>query len=71
MGTHKTWYPDIGFMNHLTAEFSNLNLQADEYTRMDKICVGNGQGLPILHTGLSKLPSRNSDFYLHNLDMFL
>jgi hypothetical protein len=67
MGTDNAWYPDSGSINHFTAEFSNLNLQANEHTRTDKIRVGNGQSLPIHQIGLSKLPSLNSDFNLHNL----
>jgi len=48
------WYPDTGATNHVTADLANLNLHTDGYTGTDQLHVGNGQGLPISHTGTSK-----------------
>ncbi|KAL3639631.1 hypothetical protein CASFOL_017538 [Castilleja foliolosa] len=38
-----SWYPDSGATNHLTYDFSNLNLAA-EYQGNEKIHMGNGEG---------------------------
>jgi len=47
----ENWYPDIAATHHMTNNFQNLNLSADEYTGQDQIRIGNGIGLPILHSG--------------------
>jgi hypothetical protein len=61
------WYPDTGATNHVTADIANLNMQADNYTGSDQLHVGNGQGLPISHTGTTKLTYHNISFILKNL----
>jgi hypothetical protein len=62
-----TWYHDTGFTHHVTNDFSNMNVSAEEYTGSDQIKVGNGQGLKIHHTGLASLPSTKHKFSLHSL----
>jgi hypothetical protein len=42
-------------------------LNADEYTRPDKIQVGNGQGMEILHSGRGILPTPSHTFHLFSL----
>jgi hypothetical protein len=61
------WYHDTGATNHLTNDFSNLNLQAEEYTGSEQIRDGNGQGLAIHHTSLASLPSTHKNFSLKTL----
>jgi hypothetical protein len=61
------WYPDIGCTNHLTNELSNLNILVDEYRGPNQICINNGQGLVILHTGLAFLSTLNRVFHLPHL----
>ena len=58
------WYPDTGANNHMTADFSNLNLNVDYYTGQDQVRIGNGQGLHIHHIGSSILYSSTKDFFL-------
>jgi hypothetical protein len=63
--TNTSWYPDTSANVHLTNDLSNLNLHAEDYTGMDKIRVGNGQGLKILHSGCGILSTP-----LHNFQLF-
>jgi hypothetical protein len=63
----QVWYPDTGANNHMTADFSNLNLNADYYTGQDQVRIGNGQGLHIHHIGSSILYSSTKDFFLKNI----
>jgi hypothetical protein len=70
--THPTqpdmnWYPDTSSTNHLTNDLSNLNLQVEEYTGIEQIRVGNGQGLDILHTSSASLPTSKKNFSLNSL----
>lgn len=58
-----SWYPDTAAANHMTADLSNLNLQADEYNGHEQVRVGNGQGLKISHIGASNL------LHKHNLSL--
>jgi hypothetical protein len=51
----------------MTADFSNLNLNADYYTGQDQVRIGNGQGLHIHHIGSSILCSSTKDFFLKNI----
>uniref|UniRef100_A0A2N9ETF7 Reverse transcriptase Ty1/copia-type domain-containing protein n=1 Tax=Fagus sylvatica TaxID=28930 RepID=A0A2N9ETF7_FAGSY len=39
----QVWYPDTGANNHLTADLSHLNLNAEHYTGSDQVRIGNGQ----------------------------
>jgi hypothetical protein len=61
------WYPDTGATNHVTAVLANLNVQPDGYTGTDQLHVGNGQGLPISHTGTSKITFPHATFLLKHL----
>uniref|UniRef100_A0A2N9GNC7 Retrotransposon Copia-like N-terminal domain-containing protein n=1 Tax=Fagus sylvatica TaxID=28930 RepID=A0A2N9GNC7_FAGSY len=38
----QVWYPDTGANNHLTADLSHLNLNAEQYTGHDQVRIGNG-----------------------------
>jgi hypothetical protein len=62
-----SWYPDTGSTHHLTHDLSNLTIRADEYHGPDQIRVGNGQGLPISHAGLSSLSTPTRVFKLSQL----
>jgi len=46
---------------------SNLTIRADEYHGPDQTRIGNGQGLPISHTGLSSLSTPTCVFKLSQL----
>jgi hypothetical protein len=61
------WYHDTGSTHHIINDLSNLKMCAEEYTSTDQIQLGNGQGLPIQHTGLACLPSRLHNFSLQSL----
>jgi hypothetical protein len=63
----QVWYPDIGANNHLTADLSHLNLNAEQYTGHDQVRIGNGQGLHIHHIGSSILCSSTHEFFLKNI----
>jgi hypothetical protein len=65
--TDSSWYPDTGANVHLTNDLSNLNLHVEDYTGMDKIRVGNGQGLEILHSSRGLLPTPSHNFQLVSL----
>jgi len=67
IATDSSWYPDTGANVHLTNDLSNLNLHAEDYTGMDKIRVGNGQGLKILPFGCGSLPTPSHNFQLFSL----
>jgi uncharacterized membrane protein YgcG len=38
----QVWYPDTGANNHLIADLSHLNLNAEQYTGHDQVRIGNG-----------------------------
>ncbi|KAI0525095.1 hypothetical protein KFK09_004485 [Dendrobium nobile] len=44
------WYIDSGATTHLTNSLDNIS-QPNSYQGMDNITVGNGQNLPIAHSG--------------------
>ncbi|KAH0765342.1 hypothetical protein KY285_001213 [Solanum tuberosum] len=44
------WYPDSSATHHITPDLSNLH-HVEDYKGMDQVHIGNGQGLPIHHTG--------------------
>jgi hypothetical protein len=67
IATDSSWYPDTGANVHLTNDLSNLNLHVEDCTGMDKIRVGNGQGLKILHSGHGILPTPSHNFQLFSL----
>jgi hypothetical protein len=61
------WYPDSGCTNHLTSDFTNLTFTAEEPTGYDQVYVGNGQGLPVHHTGSTHLLYHSSKFLMPNV----
>ena len=60
------WYPDSSATHHLTFDFANLNLKAEEYHGLDQIRIGNGIGLNVEHSGSTKLSTPSSSFLLHD-----
>ncbi|KAH6801210.1 hypothetical protein C2S52_001674 [Perilla frutescens var. hirtella] len=70
VGSEMSWYPDSGVTNHVTYDISNLNMATD-YQRSERLQMGNGVGLRILHIGDSivRVPANNSNhaFLLKNL----
>jgi hypothetical protein len=51
----------------MTPDISKLNLNCEEYPGNDQIKIGNGQGLPITHTGSVSLSTPSSSFCLNNV----
>jgi hypothetical protein len=62
----ETWLTDTGATDHLTANLNNLTVQ-DPYKGSDQVAVGNGQSIPINHTGNGQLCTKFYNFRLHNL----
>jgi hypothetical protein len=62
-----TWYPDSGATHHLTSELANLNVQANNYTGMDEIKIGNGSGLSVKHIGTSQIHTPSLAFKLFDV----
>ncbi len=62
----ETWLTDTGATDHLTANLSNLSLQAP-YKGNDQVAVGNGQSIPINNIGAGQLCTQFHKFRLHNL----
>ena len=62
----ETWLTDTGATDHLTANLNNLTVQ-DPYKGSDQVAVGNGQSIPINHTGNGQLCTQFYNFRLHNL----
>lgn len=54
------WLPDIGAIDHVTSDLSNLQIHSDYY-RPDRVRVGYGSGLTISDVGRSliKIPHQN------------
>ena len=48
----ESWLSYSGAMNHITSDLANLNF-SEAYKGTDRVSIGNGQGLPISHTGNS------------------
>ncbi|PON45986.1 Zinc finger, CCHC-type [Parasponia andersonii] len=59
------WYMDSGATNHVTADLSNLVLQAD-YKGKQKFTVGNGSQLSISHFGSSQILTSKA-LHLNNI----
>ena len=60
------WLFDTGASHHVTPNPANLH-QYSEYGGPDEVHVGNGSGLPITHTGTSKLNTGTHSFALKNV----
>jgi hypothetical protein len=67
----ENWYPNTAATHHMTNNFQNLNLSADEYTGQDQIRIGNGTCLPILHSDSASLSLSNRPFLCRNYFMSL
>ncbi|KAH0657481.1 hypothetical protein KY289_026229 [Solanum tuberosum] len=62
----QNWYPDSGASHHITPDLENLH-HVEDYNGMDQVQVGNGQGLPIHHTGNSTLSLPSKSLALTNI----
>jgi hypothetical protein len=65
--TEDNWYLDTGATNHLTNNLQNLNISFEEYSGQDQICIGNGTGLSISHSGSATLSLSRRKFLLNQL----
>jgi hypothetical protein len=63
----KNWYLDTDATHHLTNDIQNLNLSSEEYTGQDQICIGNGKGLSIKHSGSATISFSRHKFLLKQL----
>lgn len=62
----QTWFPDTGAMHHATPDLASLGRRED-YVGGSQLVVGNGQGLPITHTGSSLLSTPSKPLYLNEI----
>ncbi|KAH0740811.1 hypothetical protein KY290_033854 [Solanum tuberosum] len=56
----------VGASHHITPDLANLH-HVEDYNDMDQVQVGNGQGLPIHHTGNSTLSLPSKSLSLTNI----
>ncbi|XP_076890524.1 uncharacterized protein LOC143541637 [Bidens hawaiensis] len=61
-----SWLPDTGSNHHVAPDLFGFD-SAESYHGDDHLRVGNGNALPILHIGSSKLFSPNKTFHLNNV----
>ena len=54
------WYPDSGASHHLTPDSSNFSTKST-YDGGDRVQIGNGLGMSIMHVGQSNLFSKSSN----------
>ena len=54
------WFPDSGASSHVTSSPNHLQ-QAQVYSGSDSVMVGNGEFLPITHTGSISLASSSGN----------
>ncbi len=66
MPTDRNWYPNTSATHRITSDLNNLNLQQEDYTSIEQVHVGNGQGLPIHHLGSSSLSCPRANFLFKN-----
>ncbi|KAM1674306.1 hypothetical protein ACFX15_039401 [Malus domestica] len=60
------WLFDSEASSHMTNNIHNLQ-NPRPYTGPDKVYIGDGQGLPILHTGSTLLKTPSANFQLKNV----
>ncbi|CAL9027026.1 unnamed protein product [Prunus brigantina] len=60
------WYPDTGATHHMTGNIPSLQ-QTQPYTGNNSVYMGNGDSLPISHTGNLPLSLGLSQFSLRNV----
>ncbi|KAJ9567488.1 hypothetical protein OSB04_003454 [Centaurea solstitialis] len=61
-----SWLPDTGSNNHVAPDMMGFD-SVESYYGDDNLHVGNGNALPILHIGSSRLYSPNKTFHLNNI----
>jgi len=61
------WHPDTGATHHLTNNMSNLNIQSNDFSGNEQICIGDVSGLKITHTRTVSLSTSSSSFVLNNI----
>ncbi|TQE13859.1 hypothetical protein C1H46_000490 [Malus baccata] len=61
-----TWLLDTGASSHMTNSYTNLQ-SPEPYSGPDQVYIGDGKGLPIIHSGSSCLPTSTHTFDLHNV----
>ncbi|PKU60205.1 Retrovirus-related Pol polyprotein from transposon TNT 1-94 [Dendrobium catenatum] len=66
MPNHADWYLDSGASTHLTADPNHLST-TDPYTGSAQVVLGNGQKIPIQHTGKGILPTPSGKLILQNI----
>ncbi|KAL5725644.1 hypothetical protein ACHQM5_008767 [Ranunculus cassubicifolius] len=64
--SHSPWVLDTGATNHVTADASQFT-DYSPYTGSDKLCVGNGDSIPIQNTGSSYLYTPHKKFLLTDI----
>jgi histone deacetylase 1/2 len=62
----QNWYSDTGATDHITSDLDRLAIR-EQYNGGDKVHVGNGAGLNILHTGHASLKTASRSLALHNV----
>nr|CDH30699.1 putative Ty1-copia-like retrotransposon [Cercis chinensis] len=60
------WFLDTGATHHVTSDLANLSLH-NPFSGDDKVIVGNGKGLYVLHTGHSSIPTSQGALLLKNV----
>ncbi|WOH09741.1 hypothetical protein DCAR_0729199 [Daucus carota subsp. sativus] len=63
---HQPWLVDSGSSHHITSDLANLSVHS-EYYGTDDILVGNGNVIPITHTGRATISSSHNSFCLDNI----
>ena len=61
-----TWLMDSGATSHITNDISAIN-SPTPYNGQDKVYIGDGQGMPIHHTGTTFLTTPAATFRLNNV----
>uniref|UniRef100_A0A2N9G9X8 Integrase catalytic domain-containing protein n=1 Tax=Fagus sylvatica TaxID=28930 RepID=A0A2N9G9X8_FAGSY len=64
--TQSSWISDTGATNHFTPDISHIP-DCHEYRGNEQVTVGNGQSLPINHTGNSQLYASSHLFKLRHV----
>ena len=64
--SNSDWIVDSGASHHITSDLQNLSIHS-EYGGNDDIMVGDGNNIPITHTGFTTLKSCDSIFKLNNV----
>ncbi|KAM2283226.1 hypothetical protein ACFXTI_032364 [Malus domestica] len=61
-----TWLLNTGASSHMTNSSTNLQ-NSEPYNGLDQVYIGDGKGLPITHSGFSRLITSNHTFALQNV----